>query len=236
MDTQLYSLLLAPLFLWSAYHFYKDRHRPEPLGLLLLAIALGYGSAFIGLFLYSSLDFLDLRLDAFALANDGDIWTLLAYCILAIGPIEEVAKFVPFLLILSRLRHFNEAYDGVVYASLIGLGFALHENQSYLVYQDGAEAVGRSLASPIVHALFASIWGYAYGYADTHNMNRSVATLVGLLASMVLHGIYDFFALWISVWTHIVPAGIVLIIWVWRSQATIRHTRPLTKNNSSSET
>ncbi|VUD66072.1 Protease PrsW [Thalassocella blandensis] len=219
----LLSLLLVPCFFWGAYHYYKDRHRPEPILLLVLALLLGIGSAYLGLFFYQCLDAIGLHQDAFALASRGELKALFLYAIFAIGPIEECVKFLPFLLILVRTPHFDEPLDGVVYASFVALGFSLHENMYYLQMLEGKEAIGRAFASPIVHALFASIWGYAYGYADLHKINRVVATTGALILASLLHGIYDFFALWISVWTHVVPASIILAIWLWRMNA-IRHT------------
>lgn len=220
---QHWALLLVPIFFWAAYHYYKDRHRPEPVGILIFALGLGYLSAYLGLYLYQLLDLVGLRYDAFSLAAESKV-KLFLYAVLAIGPIEELAKFVPFIFVLIRIPHFNEAIDGVIYASFIGLGFALHENQNYLSFLNGNEAFGRAIAAPMVHVLFASIWGYAYGYADTHNINRVLATVTGLLISMFLHGVYDFFAIGVSDWTNVAPPIIILVIWLTRMWL-IRHAR-----------
>lgn len=39
---------------------------------------------------------------------------LLAYSLLAIGPIEELAKLVPFLIFVRRFRAFDEPLDGII--------------------------------------------------------------------------------------------------------------------------
>lgn len=215
-------LILVPGAFWGAYHYYKDRHRPEPVALLLFALLLGVGAAYIGLGLYSLLDSIGFKSDAYSLMHDRNITGLFWYCIFVIGPIEELAKLIPFLLILIWLPHFDEPFDGVIYASFVALGFALHENLSYLPFMEGPEAVGRAFASPMVHILFASVWGYAYGYADEHNCHRGLATFLGFILSAVLHGFYDFFAIYISVWTHIAPPLVILALWMWRRWAT-RH-------------
>ncbi len=48
-----YTLYLMPVTLpvlfWAAYHYYKDRHLPEPVGHLLLAFTLGIGSFYLGM-------------------------------------------------------------------------------------------------------------------------------------------------------------------------------------------
>jgi len=210
-----WGLLFVPCVFWSAYHYYKDRHRPEPILSLLLALVLGYGSAYIGLFLYDALHYVGLNFDAYELAESSKLH-LLIYALVAIGPIEEFAKFLPFIVILIRTPHFDEPLDGVIYASFIALGFSFHENQQYLQYLSGSEAIARSITSPMVHVLFASIWGYAYGFADHHGINRALATACGLCIASVSHGIYDYFSISISAWTHIVPPLIILSIWVWR--------------------
>lgn len=214
-----WSLLTLPLLFWAAYHYYHDRHRPEPLSFLLFALVLGYLSAYLGIFFYETLDDFGLRQDAFALAERSHR-ELFLYAVLVIGPIEEFAKFVPFLLLLIHSDHFDEAFDGVVYASFVAMGFSIFENQHYLQLLEGPAAVGRAIASPMVHILFASIWGYAYGYADRHGRNRVIFTAGALVLAMLLHGIYDYFALAMNVWTHVIPPLLIGTIWITRTWLT----------------
>lgn len=47
--------VLVPLLFWGAYHYYHDRHRPEPVGNLLLSIALGVAASFLSKYLYVAL-------------------------------------------------------------------------------------------------------------------------------------------------------------------------------------
>ncbi len=216
----LFSLLLIPSLFWAAYHYYKDRHRPEPLLNLVLAYGLGFAAAYLGLLGYELLGTLGLRYDAFALAERSKAGLLL-YAVAAIGSIEELAKFIPFIIVISRLRHFDEPLDGIVYASFIALGFATHENLGYLPYLEGWEAVGRALVSPLVHIMFASIWGYAYASAAIRGTPRTLPTLFALLCAILAHGIYDFIAIGMSQWIHVAPPVIILGIWVWRMH-TIR--------------
>ena len=49
---------------------------------------------------------------------------LITYAILGIGLIEELAKMIPFVLVIIHLKSFNEPIDGLIYASFIALGFA----------------------------------------------------------------------------------------------------------------
>jgi len=163
-----YLLLMLPILLpvafWSAYHLHVDRHLREPALHLLLAFVLGVAAFYLGLMGYRALDMIGLRFDAFALARD-NLPGLFSYAVLAIGPIEELAKLLPFLLVVLRFRDFNEPLDGIVYASFIALGFAAVENMLYVPYLDSAAAYARGFIGPVLHIVFASIWGYYIGRA-----------------------------------------------------------------------
>ena len=224
-----WTLLIVPCFFWGAYHYYKDRHKPEPLGMLILAVVLGYVSAYIGLFFYLLLQAAGVTHDPVGLAET-NIPGLFWYTILVIGPVEEFAKFLPFWVILVRMRHFDEELDGIIYAAFVALGFALHENRYYLSVLDGGVAIARSLISPIIHALFASVWGYAYGFAGRYKLPPAIVILLGLLLSMFLHGIYDFYAFAVSFYGALAPPLIVLIIWMWRMRTIRAHNQSLAGN------
>ncbi|MGI9201722.1 MAG: PrsW family intramembrane metalloprotease, partial [Woeseiaceae bacterium] len=147
--------IVLPIFFWAAYHYYKDRHLPEPIGHLLLAFIFGVLAAGVSQSLYIGLEPLGLRYDAGYLAETNTPG-LLAYCLLAIGPIEELSKLLFFVLIIIRFEEFDEPLDGIIYASFIGLGYAAIENWQYLDYLTPLEALARGFASPVVHIVFAS--------------------------------------------------------------------------------
>jgi len=49
------------------------------------------------------------------------------------GFIEELAKFSMIYFFVFKWEDFNEYYDGLLYAGLVGLGFAVSENLIYMV-------------------------------------------------------------------------------------------------------
>lgn len=207
--------VIVPVLFWAGYHYHKDRHLPEPAGHLLLSFVLGGLAALLAKGLYVSLGYLNLRYDAFELAAT-NLPGLFAYALLAIGPIEEISKLLPFLIIMLRFREFDEPMDGIIYASFIGLGFAAAENLYYLQFLTPIEAVARGFASPVVHMAFASIWGYRIGVAYVAGRPLIAAIAQGLLIAAVLHGIYDFIALQRPVFGLPIAAAIIVSIWVWR--------------------
>ena len=207
--------VVLPVLFWVGYHLYVDRHLPEPASHLLLAFILGVGSFYLGKFMYRALDLVNLRYDAYALA-ESSLVGLLAYSVLAIGIIEELAKMIPFLLVILRFKEFNEPIDGIIYGSFIALGFAAVENIYYLQFLTGIEAYARGFAGPVVHIVFASIWSYYIGRAYILEKSMLSPILASLAATAVLHGIYDFIVIGLP--ASVLPIAAVLIAgaWIWR--------------------
>lgn len=207
--------IVLPVAFWAWYHYHKDRHLPEPVSHLLLAFVLGVASFWLGKLMYAGLGLLGLRFDAYLLAET-DRALLLLYALLAIGPIEELAKLVPFLLVVRYFPEFDEPIDGIIYASFIALGFAAVENLRYLPYLTQGEALARGFAGPLVHIVFASIWGYYIGRACLKKkaVLRTIALSLGLTA--LLHGVYDYLVIALPVLALPTAALLVLVLWVWR--------------------
>ena len=149
--------IIAPALFWTGYFYYKDRLRPEPLLKFGTMYLLGLATAFICLLFYGLLPRLGFPGDSSFLMMASGSLQFLAYCLIVTGPIEEFFKFLPFILFAVRFREFDEKTDGIIYAALIALGFASFENMRYLAFLDGFPLFGRAFASPLTHAVFASI-------------------------------------------------------------------------------
>lgn len=210
--------IVLPILFWAAYHYHKDRHLPEPPQNLLLCFGLGLLAAALSKGLYTALGPIGLRYDALALA-DSDTAALLAYSMLAIGPIEEFAKMLPFLIVVIHFRAFDEPMDGLVYASFIGLGYATAENLGLLDFLTPIEAAARGFAGPVVHILFASIWAYWISKAWLSQGTIGAATIVGFVVAAGLHGFYDFLVLLQPVAALPLAALLIVGIWIWRLRA-----------------
>jgi RsiW-degrading membrane proteinase PrsW (M82 family) len=207
--------IVLPALFWAVYHYYKDRHLPEPVGNLVLCFALGMVAAALSKGLYIGLEPLGLRFDAVALA-DSNPAGLLAYALFAIGPIEELAKMVPFLLVAVRLQAFDEPLDGIVYASFIALGYAAVENYHYLDYLTVFESYARGFAGPVIHILFASIWAHSITRARLAQESIFLPAVYGFLLAAGLHGLYDFMVLLYPVTALPIAAAMIASIWIWR--------------------
>ena len=224
----------VPVIFWAAYHYHKDRLLPEPPLNLLLCFALGLVAAWLSRLMYIGLESLGLRYDAVALGIDQPLG-LFAYAVLAIGPIEEFAKILPFLLVVMRFKALDEPLDGIIYASFIGLGYAAAENVYYLQFVSPLEAVARGFASPVVHILFASIWAHWITRARLAGRHVLFATVIGFVLAAFLHGTYDFLVLLQPVSALPVAAGLIVSIWVWRLILMRRMHRDAVRGRASTD-
>ena len=79
--------VILPILFWAGFHYWQDRHLPEPLHRLALAFVLGIGSYYLAGLMYEALGLVGLRFDAYELAET-NFSGFVAYAVLAIGGIE----------------------------------------------------------------------------------------------------------------------------------------------------
>ena len=234
VDMQSLSLLLPiilPIAFWAAYHYHKDRHLPEPPRNLLLCFGLGLAAAALSKGMYAGLEPLGLRFDAVALGAE-DPLALFIFAMTAIGPIEELAKLLPFLAVVLWLDAFDEPLDGLVYASFIGLGYAAAENYAYLDILTPIEAAARGFAGPVVHILFASIWAFWISRARLAGTSITKPALLGFALAACLHGLYDFLVLLRPFAALPIAALLIVAIWIWRLRVMHRMHRNALRSNT----
>jgi protease PrsW len=190
----LFAIIPLPL-LWFVY-WWLDRYEPEPRrykfagfvwgGVVAVAIAL-----VLEIWIQKTWDLSDKQAASF------------------VAPlVEEPAKCLFLILTFLRARRVIDGFlDGLIYAGIVGIGFAFVENigyyaSSYLGSPDiqvaGAEGVTttfvvRGLFSPFAHPLFTSAFGIAIGLAAARR-SKTVKVLIcsaGLLVSAGLHGLWN---------------------------------------------
>ncbi len=210
----LFAAVFGPAVFWVGYLYYKDCFRREPVVNLIEAFGLGFLAGFLCWAFYGLLSGLGFQVDFQMAFLRGSRFDFLIYCIGIIGIVEEVFKFLPFLLILRRLKAFDEKIDGIIYASVLAVGFASFENLGYLADMKGWALVGRAFASPLTHAVFASIWGYLVGSATILGRPIWQAALRGLFLSALIHGLFDF--LTVAPTRRLLSAFLILLVWIWQ--------------------
>ena len=178
---------LAPLI--SSY-MWLDRYEPEPRSLLVLGLGWGAFVATSGALLLQLFDSLIFQSD--------DTFTAAV-----VAPVtEEAAKGLFILLLLFYRRHeLDGVLDGLVYAGMVGIGFAFTENILYLMAaymgEDGQTggiggAVGlfivRCVFCPFAHPFFTAFIGIGIGVAVGARSKavRVIAPIIGATTRTVL--------------------------------------------------
>jgi RsiW-degrading membrane proteinase PrsW (M82 family) len=143
--------------------------------------------------------FFAIVINSLGVALVGAVWdetTANSYGMIISAPVvEETAKaLVLFILFFWQRDEFDDVTDGIVYAAMVGLGFAMTENVKYYgvaVVEHNAVGVFivRGLFSPFAHPLFTSMTGVGLGLAAQSDRRgvKIVAPALGLLAAVLLH-------------------------------------------------
>ncbi len=194
----LVTIALTPGIAIAIFMYIHDKHEPEPVWLLALSFL--YGVLSLGLNLA-----IGLPVDDLIPIEEQDLTEQAIHAFGVVAFIEEVSKFVFIRGILYRNKNFNEPLDGIVYAVMVGMGFATAENVIYVWYGGGGTAIIRMFSAIPAHALFAVLMGYWLGKAKFIHARKFRYGLLALITATAFHGIYDYF-LFIS----FVPG-----IWIW---------------------
>jgi RsiW-degrading membrane proteinase PrsW (M82 family) len=219
---------VVSVFLWI------DRWEPEPGRLLLMAFFWGAGVATVAT-LVGDVVF-QLAWTAVVGAYEDDVLG----AVVTAPVLEEAVKGL-FLLILVavRRREFDGVVDGIVYAGLVGVGFAFTENILYLAaaFAEGGFHGGivtfalRCVLSPFAHPLFTAMTGLAVGVMSrSARPARVLLPVVGYLTAVLLHALWNgsgllgaggFFVVYVLVMVPIFVAMTIVVVWQRRREQRI---------------
>jgi RsiW-degrading membrane proteinase PrsW (M82 family) len=191
-------LALVPVPLMVALVLYIDRLEPEPRGSLVFAFGWGAGIAALLALVINTADLEYVTMPALG-AGTGE------YVAATFGApvIEETLKGLVLVgLLWWRRAEFDGPTDGIIYACMVGLGFAMIENVGYYVNalvspaRGGIALLGytfvlRGVVSPLLHPIFTSMTGLGVAYAASRRAGGGIAVALGWLAAVVLHGTWN---------------------------------------------
>ncbi len=180
---------LAPVILFAFYIFKRDKHEPEPVGLLLRALLIGGLIVIPILILEGALDgYWTSKYLATNAKMTSSAWN--AFIVAAFS--EEGFKYLAVLIFFFRNKNFNEKFDGIVYATFISLGFALVENVLY-VFQNGMPTgILRAFTAVPLHTVTGISMGYFLGFAKMNADKKMLNLIAGFTVPFIIHGFYDF--------------------------------------------
>ena len=234
LATVLASVPVGPLV---ACYLWLDRYEPEPRLWLVMALAWGAAVATATALLLQGIGAFNGVTEAASLA--------------VAAPVTEEATKGAFLVALLwwRRHELDGVLDGIVYAGMVGIGFAFTENILYLAAAyNGSEATGpggvetltttflvRGLASPFAHPLFTTFTGIGIGVAVASRSRfvRVVAPLAGYLLAVLTHGLWNgstlsglqgFVWVYVGLMMPVFVALVALAMWARRSEARMLRT------------
>ena len=180
---------VIPVPVYVTLVLWLDRYEPEPKWMLATAFFWGALVAVFFAIIINSLGVLVVR----SLSDEGT--ARLFGMVFSAPVVEETSKaLVLFALFLWKRDEFDGVTDGIVYAAMVGLGFAMTENVKYYgeaVLEHNAIGVFivRGLFSPFAHPLFTGMTGVGLGLAaqSDRKLVKFVAPVFGFIAAMLFH-------------------------------------------------
>ena len=185
-----------PVPIYITLVLWIDRYESEPLW--LLASAFGWG-ALVAVFIAYVTNTAGEIVVAILTNNMQAAQTSGAVIFAPI--VEESAKaFFLFVIFFWKKDEFDGVIDGIVYAAMVALGFAMTENIKYygvaLMHGGGVltfTLILRGAMAPFSHPLFTSMTGIGLGLArQSENLAVKIVTpILGLLMAMSMHAIWN---------------------------------------------
>nr|WP_061482012.1 PrsW family intramembrane metalloprotease [Mycolicibacterium phlei] len=218
---------VAMLVVVLAY-IWLDRWEPEPPRLLLFAFLWGASVAVV-LSVVLTL-FLESLIVAGSTAGGNGAGISWVSLVLTAPIVEEAAKGAFLLLMMTGVRRneLNSLTDCLVYAGLVGAGFAWLED---ILYIGGGDSLGQSLLTaalrlimaPFAHSLFTTFIGIGVYFAlqKRDALSKWSCILLGYGAAVGMHGLWNgssflgaewYFAIYVLWMVPIFLAAIVLAV------------------------
>lgn len=192
-DIIILALAVLPVIVLAIFVYKKDQYNKEPFLLLCKAFFFGVLSVIPASLIESVVSPL------YSIMGGTDLPVFFQGIFtgfVVAGCTEEICKLIFLKWAVWKSPHFDEYFDGIVYATFVSLGFAGIENIMYVVSQDSfaaslATGSMRAILSVPGHFLFAVVMGYYFALARFNPEERKSNMFKAFLYPMLLHGTYD---------------------------------------------
>lgn len=197
---------------------YKNDYEKEPKKLLFNLFLYGVLSVILTLLLTI---ILNIVIPFFGLEVEKlNIFSLIIYVFIGIALIEEFSKWIFVYKNMYNHVEFNHAYDAIVYAVFVSLGFACIENILYVADGGIQTALIRSISAVPGHVSFGIFMGYFIALAKIADNNNNIAISkknkrLSLLVPIILHGVYDYLIYATAFYEFTFIIFIVFVVWMF---------------------
>jgi RsiW-degrading membrane proteinase PrsW (M82 family) len=174
-------------------YVWLDRWEPEPPRLIVFAFLWGASVAVV----LASI----VQIFAEAAINPGDPEHVSAFSVVLGAPLtEEAAKGLFLLLMMTgqRRNELNSLTDCLVYAGLVGAGFAWLEDVLYIangtsVAESLLTAALRLIMGPFAHSLFTTMFGIGVFFAlqRRNSLAKAGCIALGYIGAVIMHGLWN---------------------------------------------
>lgn len=190
----LFIVSVLPVALLGMFIYKKDKEK-ESTKLLIKLFVGGILSCLLVIIISA---ILELIFPFFSLESENlNLLELIIYVFVGIALVEEVSKWIFVYKFSFNDKAFNEAYDMILYAGFVALGFACFENLLY-VYQNGiTTGLIRAISAVPSHLCDGVFMGYYLSLAKISLLNKKKDLfkknlILSIIVPIVLHGIYDY--------------------------------------------
>ena len=233
MVGMVFAMLPVPIYIMLI--LWIDRYESEPMWMIATAFVWGATVAVFASYILNTINHIIAA--SFWGHEAGELFS----AVISAPVVEESSKaLILFIFFFWKKDEFDGIIDGIVYAGMVGLGFAMTENVQY--YGKAALASGvegsavlfilRGGIAPFSHPLFTSMTGIGLGWARQSN-NKAVKFLmpiVGFGLAMFLHASWNlsaslgtvvFFLIYGAVMIPVFVAALVSIIFALRREGRV---------------
>ena len=228
----LLSIAILPVAGLLIFIYFQDKYQKEPIKSLLKAFFGGWLAVVMDIGLVTTIEY---SIGLFPILPD----TVFYDSFLTAAIPEELCKFLIFMIFIWRDKNFDEYFDGIVYATFIGLGFACIENIEYVFMYGFGAGVSRALFAVPGHFLFGVLMGYFLSLAKFTPEKRKKYIFLGLLFAIIAHGLYDWLLMFVDRLSSMgsdfayVVSGIVyqaflagdVLLWIFGMKLVRKHQR-----------
>lgn len=196
---------IAPTLVWLWFWLREDKAHPEPRRLLLLTFILGMCAVVVAIPLEQLIAYAPLT----------PLFIFLGW-----ATIEEILKYVGAYAGGMHTRAEDEPIDAMVYVITAALGFAAAENTLFIlqpflsgdVYNGLITLNIRFIGTTLLHIVSSAAVGAAVALSFYRKKRvRHEYFIVGMLAAIVLHTLFNFFILRVG---SMGIFGIFALIWI----------------------